>query len=369
LALRPQTRLSLWVAGLGLAGFAVFFGMLQIPVLSIPLLVAAALGYLLAPLLDLIESRGRSRNFAAVSVTLVFLAAAAVGALYLPDWVGDQSRAFAANWETGLARLHEFAALAENQIRAFAPFVGPLNLESQLDVKGSELGGTVLRALPNVLVQAILGLVMLPLFAFFLLRDGRLAKRALLETVPNRHFEMTLNILWRINEQVGAYLRGVLLEAGLVGLTAFVMLAAGAWATGLTGVLPMSGILLIAAVVGLTNLIPYFGPVAGGLTGLTYIIFTFPDSSMLTTGVAVVLAAVAVAQLADNAIIGPLVIGRAVDVHPIAVVLLLLVFGRMFGLLGLVVAVPVWVVARVLVSETRSAVRSYGQHVVDRRPA
>lgn len=366
MALRPQTRLSLWVAGIGVACFGAFVLLLQIPVLSIPLLLAVAIGYLLAPALDWIESRGRTRNFAAVSVSLVFVAAAGVAILHLPDWIGAQIRAFAANWETGLARLHEFASLTESHLRAVAPFVGPLDLDARMSAKGGDFGAVALRTLPTVLVQAVLGLVMLPLFAFFILRDGRMGKRTLLEAVPNRHFEMTLNILWRINEQVGAYLRGVLLEAGLVGLTAFLMLAAGAWATGLSDVLPLSGILLIAAVVGMTNLIPYFGPVAGGLTGLIYVLFTFPDSTLLATGAAVVLTAVAVAQLADNAVIGPLVIGRAVDVHPVAVVLLLLVFGRMFGLLGLVVAVPVWVVARVLISETRSAVRSYGQHVVDR---
>lgn len=72
MALRPQTRLSLWVICLGAAAFAAFIGLLQLPVLSIPLLIALAAGYLLDPLLDWIESRGRSRNFAAVALTLFF---------------------------------------------------------------------------------------------------------------------------------------------------------------------------------------------------------------------------------------------------------------------------------------------------------
>lgn len=286
--------------------------------------------------------------------------------MYLPDWLGAQIRAFAANWDVGMQRIHEGIAVVELQLRTAAPFLGPIDLESRWAGVADQARTTALASLPGIVVQAILGLVMLPLFAFFLMRDGRVAKRALLEAVPNRHFEMTLNILWRINGQVGAYLRGVILEAALVGATAFLALLAGAAATGIGDALPLSGMVLIAGVVGVTNLIPYFGPVAGGVTGLAYVLFTFADGGLLMTGVGVVVIAVVVAQLADNAIIGPLVIGRAVDVHPVIVVLLLLVFGRMFGLLGLVVAVPVWAVARVLFSETRAAVRDYGRHVVER---
>lgn len=366
MALRPQTRLSLWVICLGAAAFAAFIGLLQLPVLSIPLLIALSAAYLLDPLLDWIESRGHSRNYATGVLTMFFLALSSIALLYLPDWLGAQVHAFAANWDAVMQRIHEGIAVVERQLRTAAPFLGPIDLENRWAHVAEQAQKTALASLPGILVQAILGLVMLPLLTFFLIRDGRVAKRALLELVPNHHFEMTLNILWRINRQVGAYLRGVILEAVLVGATAFVALFVGAAATGIGNALPLSGMVLIAGVVGVTNLIPYIGPLAGGITGLAYVLFTLPDGGLLTTGLSVVVFAVVVTQLADNGMIGPLVIGRAVDVHPVIVVLLLLVFGRTFGLLGLVVAVPVWAVACVLFSETRSALRNYGRHVVER---
>ena len=72
-------------------------------------------------------------------------------------------------------------------------------------------------AVSNV-VNVVSYFVMVPFIAFFLIRDGRAFKSHLIELVPNRYFEMSLSILSKIEDQVGRYLRGILLEASAIGI-------------------------------------------------------------------------------------------------------------------------------------------------------
>lgn len=362
--IRPTTRLSLWVAALMTLALLAIVLLLQIPVLSIPILLAVGLAYVLEPLLIKLESRGYSRSFGISLMGLGFLGLFAGAILVLPSWLSEQVAAFRTYYDPGMARIHGLVADAERTISEGLPFLGTIDLVGALAERSAALRDGILERAPGAIAQTVIGTLLVPLFTFFLLRDSRRAQKGLLEMVPNRHFEMTLSIFYRMDQQVGAYLRGVLLEASIVGLMAFGALTLISNITGLGAALPLSGAALVGAVVGITNLIPYFGPVAGGVTGLVYVAFTSPDP-MLAAALAAVIGAVVIAQLTDNILIGPLVLGKAVDVHPLLVVLLLLVFGRLFGLMGLVVAVPLWAVFRVVVQETIAAIRAYGRYMVD----
>ncbi len=349
--LQPQTRLGLTVGLLVLGGLTGIYALLQIPVIAVPVLIAFAMNYVVEPFVVRWESQGRTRLGAIVIIFTLILGVLAIVGFQLPGWLQNQ-------WALAEARgpqLFEDLRANVNQIeltlKESVPFLGDLDLAAIAAKGGSFVRTSILPAIPGAVVNMILGGLLIPILLFFILSDGRKARKALLSGIPNRHFEMALNIFYRMDQQVGAYLRGVMLEAFLVGLTAFLMLV----------LLGVPGAALIGTVVGVTNLIPYFGPVAGFVTGAMYCAVSGVPMVALTG----VLPSVLVAQMTDNFVIGPAVIGKAVDVHALVVILLLLVAGKLFGLIGLVIAVPLFAVIRVVIQETVLAVRAYGRYMVD----
>ena len=92
---------------------------------------------------------------------------------------------------------------------------------------------------------------LVPVFTFFLLKDGRRLKKTIIQFVPNRYFEMTLNMVYKINQQIGSYIRGQLLDAIIVGILSIITLS----------LLNIRYSFLIGSVAGCANIIPHFGPI------------------------------------------------------------------------------------------------------------
>src|SRR5207253_9638623 len=107
----------------------------------------------------------------------------------------------------------------EKSVSRKLPMVRSLHLTSQINKSASDFGGRVFEALPGVVTSFTLNLLLVPFIAYFMIRDGRALRRRIVSLVPNRYFEMTLIVLHRIDEQIGGYLRGRLIECMLVTVT------------------------------------------------------------------------------------------------------------------------------------------------------
>jgi len=168
--------------------------------------------------------------------------------------------------------------------------------------------------------------------AYFMVRDGRRLRRRIVSLVPNRYFEMSLIVIHRIDQQIGGYLRGRLIECMLVTATQLM-------AMGIARLfVPQPQILLISAVCGATNLIPYVGPLMGAGFGMMLYqgAYGLPMSAVYG-----LLIATFVAHLVDNIAIAPVVLSHNVDLHPLTVALVLVIGGETLGILGLLIAIPI----------------------------
>jgi len=205
---------------------------------------------------------------------------------------------------------------------------------------GEGMVGLLLNAV-NLLVTA----AMIPFLAFFLVRDSRRLKREMLAVVPNRFFEFTLNLLHRMDLQLGSYLRGQVVESALVGV-----LAAGALAA-----LRIDSFLFLGAFVGLSNLVPYVGPLAGAVPPVLVALMQFDDPTVALY----VAAALTVVQIIDNNILKLVVVSKTVDLQPLTIVVAVLVGGQVFGVLGMVLSIPVAGFLKVAAHETRINIAKY----------
>src|SRR5262249_45617833 len=116
---------------------------------------------------------------------------------------------------------------------------------------------------PAIMGQFATCLLVVPLLTFALLSDGRSVRKKIFEIIPNRFFESSFMISSRILNSLSDYLRAKLFEALLVGLLAMIgLIAIGA---------PYAAVLGIIA--GITNIIPYLGPIAGAAPGILIAVF------------------------------------------------------------------------------------------------
>lgn len=192
-------------------------------------------------------------------------------------------------------------------------------------------------------------------FLFLLIDEGEI-KKNLVTLVPNRYFEMVLTVIDNVDQSIGRYLRGTLLECSLVGMTFVVCLT-------LIGI-EFRWALMIGIIAGIANAIPFLGPAIGLVVGLGYTLVVEDFSPMLPfinveNMVFWVLATVGVAQGLDNAVFQPVVLGSAVSLHPLVVVIGVMGGSIMLGFAGMLFAIPAIVVSKVIVTTLFKEMKAY----------
>ncbi len=331
------------VLGMLAAGFAF---LATIKVIFIPLLLAVVLNVLLAPLVANLERRGagRSRSVAIVfGLFMLVLSGLGVG---LAELAGSEIDAVKQKWPEARARMVGLLESTQNVINERVPEDKRVDLTEVIPQRIDAEANKLMAELPHIVSEGVIGIALIFVFSFFLLRDGRSLKKAIVAAVPNRYFEMTLSILYRVNQQVSNYLRGLTFQA----------IADTVVATLLCFALGIPNALLVGLIVGSTTVMPVVGLVISGVLGPLIAIFGGSGDPLTLT--LAVIAIIGVTHLIDNLMVAPLIMGHSVHMHPILVIVSLVLAGKFFGMLGIVLAIPTVSVLMVLVQEGYRGIKS-----------
>ena len=180
--------------------------------------------------------------------------------------------------------------------------------------------------------------VLAPIIAFYLLVDLPHLRRVARSLVPERARADVMVVSRRLSTAIGGYFRGQLAVAVVVGVMASIAMA----------IIDLPFWLIVGMVAGLFNMIPLIGPWIGAIPG---IIIAFTTGGGLGQALAVGVA-MAIVQQIDNHFISPIVMQRAVKLHPAVVMLALLAGGTLGGFFGLLLAVPATAVLKIVVGHT-----------------
>jgi len=199
--------------------------------------------------------------------------------------------------------------------------------------------------------------VVAPAVFLFLLRDTGEIKRGLLRIVPNRLFEPALAILTDLDRALGGYVRGVFLESSALGISVALLLA-------ILGI-PINWAILIGLVSGAANPVPYVGSAVALFGGLAYSLVSDEIHPLLpmirAENVALWMAlGVAMIELLKNLILEPLLVGSTTKIHPLVVLIAVIGGGIMFGVVGLVLALPTVTIFKALISSASHQLKAYG---------
>lgn len=299
-------------------------------------LLSLLIYFLFSPLIDALERQGISRTSAALGFFLFGgLVTAAVATWGFP-LASQEIQSFQSGTHTPSLL---FARLAEMERRwtENAPYLKSLALTVRLEEWVSESSEKAWHWLSGTASQLMMTAFLVPFFSFVLLRDGHEIRRSLLRMVPNRYFEMIYSLSYRIFDKMGGYVSARIMESAAI--TALVSM--GCWFFGI----PYA--IFIGLFVGATNPIPYLGPVIGAAPALLLALLepSIPNQLMIVS------ALLLTANLIDMFLIFPFLVARVVDLHPVIVVVCVILGSKLFGIVGMIVGVPIASILKILVEE------------------
>lgn len=293
----------------------------------ISFVLAFVITYTLNPAVTALERAGMDRTLAIIIPYFAIAALIGAGIYLASPLIGSQIAAMKDQMPAYIDGLTKIL----NRLNSFvSSFAAPLVRESMSDKVVLFLQNWAhnsLQDIPGLAGRIFTVTILAPFFAFFMLRDGRNISRGLLSIVPNNLFELFLNLFHQINVQMGGFIRARALEAVIVGAVVWAGLA----------IIGFPYSVILGAFAGITNLIPYIGPVIGAVPAFV-IAMVNKDSSFLILLMSSVYFA---AQLIDMLVIIPLVVAKIVNLHPVTVVIVIIIGSQLMGILGMIISIPV----------------------------
>lgn len=325
---------------------AALWGILNAKTILFPVIVAVVLSFILHPLVEYFVriryyplKRTLSRTTA---VFLTFLVAAGVLLLLLTFVILP----FAHEFERFAVNLPNYMKQTQDLIfqlqQSFRQLELPDSLQTliregmsdaasfSVDVGRRFLTGTIGFA------SRIIDLVVVPVLTFYFLKDWLLIRETFVNLASPGQRPRVRRIIEDIGLVISGYIRGQVAVSAIIGVLVFV----GMYFFGINYALTIG---LIAA---LTEFVPIIGPIIGSIPALLVALLVSP---LLAAKVAVFY--IFVHQL-ENHIIVPKIMGRSIDLHPVTVILAFLIGAQLFGLAGMILAVPVAAILKVLFYHT-----------------
>ncbi len=332
--------LALTVIALLVYSYIILFDLLVIVILS------TLIALIFNPWVNYLEQKGITRLlatlliFSGISVLIYFILL-----VIIPKFI------YQVNQLSTLAKdysIHTQISSFESTIRRLLPFFaeGELTTRFEKIITQSIINFfNQITLLLSSIFSIIAVIIIVPFITFFMIKDSKRIFQSLLHIMPNKYFEMSYWILKRVSVQLGNFVRGWIFDAAFVGVS----LGFGFYLIGIENALPL-GVLA-----GLSHLIPYFGPIIAGGTAMIISLIQFGNASHFPLIVLLIMAVYAI----DNGIFQPYIFSKSIDIHPIAIILLIMAGGHFLGVIGLLLAIPIATIIKTASTEIYFAFKNY----------
>lgn len=311
-----------------------------------PLITAIIIAYLMQGLVNLLLKYGLSARLSFALVYTLFIGVFLLLLLILLPRAWNQLRRFLAEfpnllsqWQTALMELPESYPnlFSEQQIRDFFASV-----RGEVGGYGQTILEYSLASIPSVIGWFIF-VILVPILVFFVMKD----KDQLVTWAGNflpRNRPLMRRIWLEMDQQLSNYVRGKVVEIFIVGGTAFLIFE----------VLGINYALLLSVLVGLSVVVPYLGAT----------VVTIPVAAVayVQWGIGgdfyTVLIAYGILQLIDGNVLVPVIFSEAVNLHPVAIIAAVLVFGGIWGLAGVFFAIPLATFIKAIINSWPGSIQS-----------
>ena len=305
----------------------------------IPFVMGGFLYYITNPLVTLLEKKLKINRIFGILITLFLLfGLVTVGVIYLLPILINQLSSLINSTQNLYWEIQSFVnQLSKN------PLFKSLNIQStiqQLNLSYVDILQNILNSVTNSLgsvvsavINTLMILIMTPIFLVYFLMDGHKLLPMLERTVLKRDKLNISSLLTNLNATVARYISGISIDALLIGTLAYIGYS----------VIGLKYALVFAIFSALANLIPYVGPSIGLIPLLITYFFTDPHKML------VALIYMLIIQQIDGNILYPRIVGSVMKVHPITIMVLLLLSSNIYGIMGMIVAIPTYSILKEIV--------------------
>jgi predicted PurR-regulated permease PerM len=320
----------------------------------LPVCVALVFAYLLNPLVGYLERRGMNRALSSIVVLFTIVLVAAIGSYLFITSIVHEIQNVQISLPDYATRLYGYIPLeVKTYLGIETPEKAYLQLNHLLDrVKGvsfdvvRETFDIFRKAVSSTLVfvLSILGYVVTPLYLYYFLKDLPRMRSGLADLAPDRYRSVLSSRVAEIHEILSGFVRGQLTVCAVLA----VLYSVGLWFIGIDLAV------VIGTLSGILFIVPYLGTLFGIVFSMTLALLKFHDllHPLLCLGW------FAVVQAIEGGVITPKIVGDKVGLHPVVIIMALLIGGQLFGILGMLLAVPATAVLKVFFSSYLSWYRS-----------
>lgn len=335
-------------AALLITGICILIWLLiQIKTLLIYMIIAGIVSLIGRPINKFLTQRLKLKNVFASTITIVFLMwiLVSIFSLFLPLLIqqGDN---------LSLLEVDELKSNTETLVQEIGVYFNLDNSFWQQQFSVDNLFRNVnFGLLPELLNQTLellsgftVGLFSVVFILFFFLKDSHLQKRIILSIVNDKVINRVEKSIEKTKNLLSRYFLGLLLQISILMIIYSIVLA----------VFSVENALIIAFLCALLNLIPYLGPIIGGVLMLLLTMSSFIGSdfsSIMLPKTGYVMIGFVVGQLIDNFFSQPFIFSNSVKSHPLEIFIVILASGTLLGPIGMIIAIPLYTTLKVIAQE------------------
>jgi predicted PurR-regulated permease PerM len=307
----------------------------------LPIMMATVLYYLLNPIVNYLEKLKVKRVYSILLLYLIIIGLISILIVSVIPFLREQI----------MSLVHSFPQYTKDVEELIEQIVGSQfvnEAQKTLNINVPDLANNISNQVSKIVNNTwmgigvfvgavkdfILAIIIMPFILFYLLKDGKKLPKYILSLLPVSFRSQTFDVMKEINNSISLYIRGQIIVSFCIGF----LLLIGFLIIGLEYAS------LLALIAAFTSIVPYLGPAIAITPALIIAIVTSPIMLLKLIIVWTVV------QLIEGKFISPQIMGRNLHIHPITIIFVILTAGNLFGVIGIILAVPGYAVLKVIIT-------------------
>lgn len=305
----------------------------------LPIILSAILYYLLVPIVDFFERKGVRRIYSIIVLYLIIIGVLTILIVLVIPLLRDQIMRLIVsfpNLVNDIERMLEQVIGSQflNQVQQTFDF-NISDLAAQVSNQATTILNSTFAGIGNIIgsvSKTVMAIITVPFILFYLLKDGKKLPDYILNFVPIPMRNHTFTVLQEMNKQISSYIRGQIVVSFCIGVLMFIGFV----------IIGLDYAPVLAVIASFTSVVPYLGPAIAITPALIIAVVTSPYMLLKLIIVWTIV------QLIEGKFISPQIMGRNLHVHPITIIFIIIIAGNLFGVVGILLAVPGYAVLKVI---------------------
>ena len=305
----------------------------------LPIILSAIIYYLLVPIVDFFERKGVRRIYSIIVLYLIIIGVLTILIVLVIPLLRDQIMRLIVSFPNlviDIERMLEQVIGSQflNQVQQTFDF-NISDLASQVSNGATTILNSTFAGIGNIIgsvSKTVMAIITVPFILFYLLKDGKKLPGYILKFLPISMRSHTFTVLQEVNKQISSYIRGQIVVSFCIGVLMFIGFV----------IIGLDYAPVLAVIASFTSVVPYLGPAIAITPALIIAVVTSPYMLLKLIIVWTIV------QLIEGKFISPQIMGRNLHIHPITIIFIIIIAGNLFGVVGILLAVPGYAVLKVI---------------------